>query len=71
MTGMPQQDALLVMWLTFSAVAILAVIAILVWAMRSHQFSRQDRARYLALQSGIPPESDSGHDKSEDKHVSA
>ena len=56
MTGAPQNDALLIMWLAFTGAAALGVIAVLVWAVRSRQFTGQDRARYLPLRSGIPPE---------------
>lgn len=45
---------LLILWITFSGLAAVAVAAILIWAARTRQFSEQDRARYLALSSGIP-----------------
>jgi len=51
---MTPANALLIMWLTFTACAVLGVCGILVWAVRSRQFSRQNRARYLPLLSGIP-----------------
>ena len=44
----------LFMWLGFLALMIGCVAAFFLWAVRCGQFSRQDRARYLALQSGIP-----------------
>ena len=62
MTGTPANDALLIMWLTFTMMATLGIIAIMIWAVRSRQFSQQDRARYLPLKSGIPPEPDSARD---------
>jgi nitrogen fixation-related uncharacterized protein len=46
--------AFLAMWLGFLAVMIAAITMALVWAVRSRQFSNQDRARYLPLKSGIP-----------------
>lgn len=46
--------AFLVMWLGFLGVMIAAITVALCWAIRSRQFSDQDRARYLPLQSGIP-----------------
>ena len=51
---MTPENALLIMWITFTAVAVAGLSAVLVWAIRSRQFSGQDRARYLALWSGIP-----------------
>ena len=50
------QGALLVLWVTFTVVAVLGIVAALVWAVRSGQFSGQDRARRLPLESGIPDE---------------
>ena len=55
MTTTPD-TALLVMWLTFTAAAVLGVSGVLVWAVRSRQFSNQERARHLPLMSGIPAE---------------
>jgi len=46
--------ALIIVWVTFAAIALAAIVAVLVWAVRSRQFSDQDRARRLPLQSGIP-----------------
>lgn len=46
--------AFLAMWLGFLIIMIAAITLALVWAVRSRQFSNQDRARYLALESGIP-----------------
>ncbi|WP_243369934.1 hypothetical protein [Geotalea sp. SG265] len=46
--------AFLAMWLGFLCVMIAAITMALVWAVRSRQFSDQDRARYLPLRSGIP-----------------
>lgn len=47
-------NELLILWITFSGLAVVAVATVLVWAARTRQFSQQDRARYLALTSGIP-----------------
>jgi hypothetical protein len=55
-TGLTQQEALLLMWITFSVMAVLGVSGVLVWAVRSRQFANQTRARYLPLRSGIPEE---------------
>jgi len=47
---------LLPMWIAFLSVVGAGVIAVFVWAVRARQFRDQDRARYLALRSGIPGE---------------
>lgn len=44
----------LYMWLGFLLLMICSVSTFFLWAIRKGQFSQQDRARYLALQSGIP-----------------
>jgi len=41
--------SLLVMWVTFTVLALAGAVAVFVWAVRARQFSNQDRARYLAL----------------------
>ena len=46
--------ALLVLFITFTGVALAAIVAVLVWAARTKQFSNQDEARYLPLKSGVP-----------------
>jgi nitrogen fixation-related uncharacterized protein len=51
---MTTPDALLTMWITFTVLACAGVCAVLVWAVRSGQFSDQNRARSLPLASGIP-----------------
>jgi len=51
---MTNNDALLILWIAFTAAATLGVSGVLVWAVRSRQFSNQNRARYLPLTSGIP-----------------
>ena len=52
---MTPDQALLIMWLTFTAMAVLGLSGVLVWAIRSRQFSNQNRARFLPLLSKIPP----------------
>jgi nitrogen fixation-related uncharacterized protein len=54
MLAMTPNDAVLVVWVAVAALSLLAVTAVLVWAVRSGQFSRQDHCRYLPLESGIP-----------------
>jgi nitrogen fixation-related uncharacterized protein len=46
--------AQLFIWTGFTVLFIAVACAVLVWAVRSGQFSRQDRARHLPLRSGIP-----------------
>ena len=50
------ETRLLILWITFTAIALAGVIAVFIWALRSGQFRQQDRARHLALRSEIPPE---------------
>ncbi len=59
-----------VIWLTFAILVICAVIPILVWAIRSGQFSRFDYAGGLALKSRIVEEKETP-DKGSSKNVSA
>jgi len=47
-------SALLLIWIAFTGIAIAGIIAVLVWAVRTRQFSDQDRARHLPLDNGIP-----------------
>jgi len=54
MTTSAGQTAFLLMWIGFTALVLIAISAVLVWAVRNRQFSDQDRARYLPLQSNIP-----------------
>jgi len=49
-------QAFLVLWIGFLLLMTGCVGAFFFWAVRSGQMSQQDRARYLALQSGIPEE---------------
>jgi cbb3-type cytochrome oxidase maturation protein len=51
---MTQEKQLLITWIAFSAAAFVGVAAFFIWAVRSGQFSQQDRARSLPLESGIP-----------------
>lgn len=43
-----------VVWVVFSVLALAALAAVLVWAIRTGQFRDQDRLRRLPLDSGIP-----------------
>jgi hypothetical protein len=53
-------SGLFVIWITFTVAALIGLCAILVWAVRSRQFSNQDDARYLPLKSGIPEDAQAG-----------
>ncbi|GAW68207.1 hypothetical protein GPEL0_01f4442 [Geoanaerobacter pelophilus] len=44
------------MWIGFLLLMSTALGAVFVWAIRSGQFSNQQRARYLALEAAIPDE---------------
>lgn len=44
----------LLMWLGFLLLMTACVAAFFLWAIRGKQFSDQDGARYLPLESGIP-----------------
>ena len=50
-------SALLYLWITFAALSLIGIGAVLVWAVRSGQFSDMERARWLPLGGG-PPEMD-------------
>ncbi|MDQ1257022.1 MAG: hypothetical protein QG656_1623 [Candidatus Hydrogenedentes bacterium] len=41
-------------WVASTVAFCLAAIPIVVWAIKSRQFSDQDRARYLPLRNGCP-----------------
>ena len=43
-----------IIWVTFTLLVLVGFIPMLVWAIRSRQFSNQDRARHLPLRSGPP-----------------
>jgi nitrogen fixation-related uncharacterized protein len=48
------QAGFLVLWIAFTVIALGGIIAVLVWAVRARQFSDQDHARYLPLESKRP-----------------
>ena len=64
MNGPADGSTFLFMWIGFLTLMIGCVGGFFLWAVRGGQFARQDRARYLPLQSGIPggpaPDADSG-----------
>ena len=47
-------QAFLFMWIGFLLLMTGGIAAFFLWALRAGQFSDQDRARYLPLESGIP-----------------
>ena len=62
MIAMTSDTGFLLIWVAFTLLMLSWVLAVVIWAARSRQFRDQDRARYLALWSGIPdddaPQSD-------------
>ncbi|HEY3307199.1 MAG TPA: cbb3-type cytochrome oxidase assembly protein CcoS [Desulfuromonadaceae bacterium] len=58
----PMDDgAFLFMWIGFLLLMIVCIVAIFIWAIRTRQFSDQERARYLALHSKITDEHEPNH----------
>ena len=45
----------LFMWIGFLLLMIACIGVFFLWGIRHGQFADQERARYLALRSGIPP----------------
>jgi nitrogen fixation-related uncharacterized protein len=60
MMTMLEDPIFVFMWLGFLMLMSVGTALFFIWAVRSQQFSQQDRARYLPLQSGIPVEVGSG-----------
>ncbi len=60
MIAMTAQGILLAIWICFTVMALIGVIAVFLWAVRARQFSGQDRARHLPLRSGIPRDGGKG-----------
>jgi cbb3-type cytochrome oxidase maturation protein len=60
MTAVTAGMLLLAVWICFTILALVGIIAVFIWAVRARQFSSQDRARHLPLRSGIPPEVGAG-----------
>ena len=53
MTFAVSENALFALWITFTVCALIGLIAALVWAVRTRQFSNQQDARSLPLKSEI------------------
>ena len=62
---------LLILFVTLSGAALAAMVAVLVWAARTKQFSNQDEARYLPLRSGIPEPAQRREDRATEAHHAA
>lgn len=60
---MSMEAAFLLIWVGFLILGLAAAFLALYWSIRNRQFSDQDRARYLPLTSGIPPEKDGMQEK--------
>ena len=54
MTSPLEGSTFLFMWIGFTLLMTGGIGLLFLWAIRAGQFSDQDRARYLALQCGIP-----------------
>ncbi|HBG05667.1 MAG: hypothetical protein A2075_09680 [Geobacteraceae bacterium GWC2_58_44] len=54
MNSLLEGQTFLFMWIGFLLLMTGGIAAFFLWAIRSGQFSHQDRARYLPLASGIP-----------------
>jgi nitrogen fixation-related uncharacterized protein len=52
----PSSQTYVYVWLVITGLIVLGLIPIIIWAIKTRQFSEQDRARHLPLQSGIPEE---------------
>lgn len=48
-------EAFLFIWIGFLLLMTGGIASFFLWGIRAGQFSDQDRARYLPLESGIPP----------------
>ncbi len=66
MIAITADGILLIVWIGFTFLALIGVIAVFVWAVRARQFSGQDRARHLPLRSQIPGDEDAADGKGAD-----
>lgn len=55
MNSLMDGQTFLFIWIGFLLLMCGGIALFFLWAIRARQFSHQDRARYLALQAGIPP----------------
>jgi len=57
-------DAIVRFWIGFTLIAFSGILAVIGWALKNHQFSSQDRARHLPLESYIPEDDEKNNGKS-------
>lgn len=55
MAGILDSQTFIFIWIGFLLLMSCGIGAFFLWGIRTGQFADQDRARYLPLQSGIPP----------------
>jgi cbb3-type cytochrome oxidase maturation protein len=55
MTSPFDGTAFVLMWIGFLLLMSSGIVLFFLWAVRAGQFTDQERARHLALTSGIPP----------------
>ena len=55
MAGILDSQTFILIWIGFLLLMSCGIGAFFLWGIRTGQFADQDRARYLPLQSGIPP----------------
>ncbi len=58
-------DAIVQFWIGFTLIAVSGIAVVIGWAFKSGQFSNQDRARHLPLESYIPENEDNNDHKEE------
>lgn len=56
MTGMSIPDTIVFIWIGFALLSGTGISLIILWGVRTRQFSDQERARRLPLESRIPPD---------------
>lgn len=55
MAGILDSQTFILIWVGFLLLMSCGIGVFFLWGIRTGQFADQDRARYLPLQSGIPP----------------
>ena len=58
MIALSFSDSLMLSWLVEAALGLAAIALVIIWAVKTGQFSDQDRARYLPLHSDRPLDSE-------------
>lgn len=54
MTGLNVADAIVFIWIGFALLSGAGISLVILWGVRTRQFSDQDHARLLPLESRIP-----------------